>query len=131
MSGQGQADALVERYVKLRDAKTKLANQTKEKVQVLEEAMAKIEAVLLQQFNADGIESVRTAAGTAYKDPKTFATVGDWDAFLGFVKEKGLWQLLKHDVVKKAVEEYRAENDDELPPGVDWREEITIKVRRA
>lgn len=131
MSAQGQSEALVERYVKLRDAKQKLANQTKEKVQVLDEAMAKIEAVLLAQFNESGIESVKTAAGTAYKDPKTFATVGDWDAFLTFVRENEAWHLLKHDVVKTGVQEYKAENDDQLPPGVDWREEITIKVRRA
>jgi hypothetical protein len=126
-----QADLLVDRYVKLRDAKTKLANQTKEKVAVIEEAMAKIEAVLLSQFNEEGVESVRTAAGTAYKDNKTFATVGDWEAFLEFVRVNEAWPLLKHDVVKKAVEEYKEANDDALPPGVDWREETVIKVRRA
>lgn len=126
-----QADALVDRYVKLRDAKTKIANQAKEKTQLIDEAMNAIEAVLLVQFNSEGVESVRTAAGTAYKDTKTFATVGDWEAFLGFVRDQQAWPLLKHDVVKKAVEEYKEANDDALPPGVDWREEIIIKVRRA
>lgn len=126
-----QAEALVDRYVKLRDAKKKLQDQTKEKVAVIDGVMDQIEAILLKQFNEDGLESIRTSAGTAFKDPRTFASVKDWDAFLGFVREKGLWQFLKHDVVKTAVEEYKEANDDALPPGVDWREEITIKVRRA
>lgn len=126
-----QAEALVDRYVKLRDAKKKLQTQTKEKVAVLDQAMESIEAILLSQFNEEGLESIRTSAGTAYKDPQTFVSVKDWDAFLEFVREHGLWQFLKHDVVKTAVQEYKEANDDELPPGVDWREEITIKVRRA
>lgn len=131
MSAQGQSNALVERYVKLRDAKAKIAKKAKDQVAVLDEAMGKIEAVLLAQFNEAGIESVRTSAGTAYKDPKTSATVRDWDAFIAFVRENEAWHLLKHDVVKTGVVEYRQANDDELPPGVDWREEITIKVRSA
>lgn len=126
-----QADALVERYVQLRDAKDKIAKEAKEKVAKLEAVMKKIEAILLQQFNEEGLENIRTAAGTAYKSTKTFASVKDWDAILAFVREHDLWQFLKHDVAKKAIEEYKEANDDELPPGVEWREEVTINVRRS
>jgi hypothetical protein len=49
---------------------------------------------------------------------------------LGFVRENNMWHLLKKDIAKNAVEEYRNEKND-LPPGLNWREEITIGVRRS
>lgn len=123
-------DALVEKYVQLRDAKKALQEQTKAKVERIDAVMDKIEAALLNKLNAEGGESIRTAAGTAFKDTKTFSNVKDWDAFLKWVVEQKVFQFLKHDVVKTAVQEYREANDNRLPPGVDWQEEIVIKVRR-
>jgi hypothetical protein len=56
--------------------------------------------------------------------------VADWDATLDFIKANEHWQMLEHRVSKQAVEEYKSEHGD-LPPGVDWREEVTVNVRRA
>lgn len=123
-------DELVEQYIKMRDAKDKAKAKFTEKMAPLEEAMTKIEALLLQQFAALGVSSVTTPHGTAFKSTRTSATVADWDLCLDFVKSKELWQLLERRVSKQAVEEYKQEHSD-LPPGVNWRAETTVNVRRS
>ena len=123
-------EQLVAMYVKLRDAKATAVAAFKQKIAKADEAMGKLEAQLLKNLDATGAESIRTQSGTAFKAVKTSATVADWDAMLAYILEHGLYNMLERRVSKKAVEEFKDENDD-LPPGVSWREELTIQVRRT
>lgn len=123
-------EELVEKYIKLREVKTKLSNEYKQKVAKVDDIMDKIEAAILAQFNELGVESARTTAGTAYKQTRTSATVADWDAVLHFIQENDLYNMLEHRVSKNAVEEYVNENGA-LPPGVNWRQEVVINVRQG
>ena len=123
-------EELVEKYIQLRDAKSQAAAAFKAKIAKVDEALAKIEAKLLVQFNEHGMESVRTKAGTAYKSLRVSATVADWDSALAFIQQNELWNMLEHRVSKQAVEQFREEHGD-LPPGVNWREEVVINVRRS
>lgn len=121
---------MVEKYIALRDARALLDSAYKLKKAPLDAAMDKIEAAILAQFEASQIESVRTEGGTAYKSKKTSATVADWDLVLAYIKANDLWQMLEQRVSKKAVEEF-VEAHSDLPPGINWREEVTINVRRT
>lgn len=123
-------ESVVEKYIKLRDLKSEIANEAKAKIAKLEDHMSKMEAALLAAFEEAGMESVRTKAGTAYRSTRASATVADWDAVLGFVRENEMWTMLERRVSKDAVVQYRQEHND-LPPGVNWREEITVNIRRA
>jgi hypothetical protein len=55
--------------------------------------------------------------------------VADWDQTLNWIKTEGAWHMLDRRVNKTAVEAYREANND-LPPGVNWRDEIVVNVRR-
>ncbi len=123
-------DQLVEKYIQLRDAKAALNNRHKEKVARLDNVLDKIEAALLVEFQKAGIESVKTASGTAYKTTRASATVGDWDTTLEFIRTQEVWNMLERRVSKDAVVQYKEEHGD-LPPGVNWREEVTVNVRRS
>ena len=123
-------EELVEKYIELRDTKSKMSSDYKAKVAVLDKVLDKIEAELLSQFGDLGMESVRTKSGTAYKSTRTSATVADWDYTLDFIQKHNLWNMLERRVSKQAVEQYKEVHGD-LPPGINWREEITINVRRA
>lgn len=123
-------DELVEKYVALRDRKSVLKAEYDGKVAKIDEVMDRVEAALLKYFDEIGVENVKTKAGTAYKSTRTSATVADWDSFLGFVQQQEAWEMLEHRVSKKAVEEYKAANED-LPPGVNWRAEVTVNVNRG
>ena len=67
-------NAVVDRYVKLRDMKAELDRAHKDKVKQIDDALTKLEAALLQHLNASGSESVGTASGTAFKTTKTSRT---------------------------------------------------------
>jgi hypothetical protein len=47
------------------------------------------------------------------------------------VKSNEDWGLLEVRVSKTAVEQYREQHDDDLPPGVNIREERVVNVRRT
>ena len=121
---------IVTKYIQLRDKKGELKAEYDAKVSKIDEVMDKVEAKLLQHFAETGLESVRTDAGTAYKSSRVSATVADWDSLLSHILATEDYQLLEHRVSKKAVEEFKAVNDD-LPPGVNWREEVIVNIRRG
>lgn len=121
---------IVEGYIKLRDKKAVLKKQYEEEVKNIDLLLTKAEGALLKHFDATGAESVKTAAGTAYKSSRTSATVADWDIFWGFVQKNEAWEFLEHRANKKAVEDFKKENDD-LPPGINWRSETVVNVRRG
>lgn len=125
-----QLNELVEKYIALRDRKAKFKAEYDAKVAELDAVMDKIEAVLLKTFDDTGMDSVRTSAGTAYKSLRTSVTVADWDAYREHIIANGAWELLEKRANKTAVEQYKSANDD-LPPGLNWREERVINIRRS
>ena len=125
-------DELVANYIKLRDKKSLLKKQYDEKVAKVDAVMDRMEAIILKTFQDSGIDSARTDAGTAYISTRTSATVGSREEFLSWVlqdpDERSIF--LENRVSKAAVEQFKAANDD-LPPGINFRSEVTVGVRRA
>lgn len=121
---------LVAKYIELRDKKYELKHKYEFQVAQLDEVLDKIEAKLLQTFDSAGMDSVKTEFGTAYASTRSTASVADREAFFEFVKEKQEWSLLEIRAAKLAVEQYKAANED-LPPGINWREERVVNVRRS
>lgn len=125
-----KADEIIAKYIELRDKKKVLKDAYEGSVAKIDQALEKIERHLMVQMQANGLKSMPTAAGTAYLQPRTAATVADWDILLGFIQANEHWTLLERRVNKTAVEEYKAAKED-LPPGINWREEIVCNVRRS
>lgn len=121
---------LVTKYIELRDTKAKIEAEMKAKTAKIVSIMDRIEAAILAEFQESGVESVRTKDGTAYKQTRTSAGVADWDATLSYIQQNGLWHMLERRVSKAAVEQFKEANG-ELPPGLNWREEVVINVRRS
>lgn len=123
-------ETLVEKYIALRDKKDGIKAEAAKQVAEIDALLDKVEARILEHLNSMGVESIRTKAGTAFKSTRNSATVADWDSLLAFVLQTENFQFLEHRVSKKAVEEFKAANED-LPPGVNWREEVTVQIRRG
>lgn len=121
---------LVAKYIELRDKKAQLKAEYDEKAAKLDATLGKIEGTLLKTFETIGMDSVKTEFGTAYTSVQTSASVADADVFRKFVKENDAWELFQNRVSKTAVEQYKAAHDD-IPPGINWREERVVNVRRA
>lgn len=125
-----QMDELVAKYVELRDRKAKLKADYEATASKITEVQDKIEAVLLKQFAEMGVESVKTPFGTAYTSVRSSASVADWDAFLGFVRQSDAWEFLERRASKAAVEQYKEAHED-LPPGINWSSTSVVNIRRA
>lgn len=121
---------LVGKYIEARDKKSQLKAEYDMKASKIEELMNKIEAKLLEVFEQTGMDSVKTEFGTAYTSTRSTASVADREAFMEFVKSHEEWPLLEVRANKTAVEQFKAINED-LPPGINWREERVVNVRRS
>lgn len=125
-----QIDDLISSYVKLRDKKAEIKSQYDAKVLKIDETLDKIEKVLLVRFRDSGTESAKTEYGTAFLSTRNSCTAADKESFLEFVREKDEWGLLDVRPLKSAVEVFKSEHDD-LPPGLNWRSEVVVSVRRS
>jgi len=121
---------LVAKYIEVRDKKAQMKTEYDGKIARVDEVLDKIEAALLKTFETTGMDSVRTEFGTAYTSTKATASIADPDAFMTFCKENNAWHMLQKRAAQSAVEQYKDEHET-LPPGIDWRVERTINIRRS
>ncbi len=121
---------LVAKYIELRDKKAQFKAEYDAKVGKLDEVLDKIEATLLKTFDQAGMDSVKTEFGTAYTSTRTTASIADPDAFMTYCKANDAWHMLEKRVSKVAVEQYKDEHE-EVPPGVNYRAERTVNIRRS
>lgn len=126
-----KASELVGAYIKLRNRKAALKADYDKQVAQVDGALGRIEAVLMAAFQKAGLDSISTADGTAYVSTRTSATVADRDAFLhSFVIPNEAWEFLENRVSKGAVDAFVAEHGD-LPPGINYRRDRVINVRKS
>jgi hypothetical protein len=123
-------DEVINRYIQLRDRKAELKKEFDNSVADIDAGIERLENYLLGHFQKTGQTSAGTQMGTAYLAPQTSATVADWETTLSWIKQNDAWHFLERKVNKTAVVEFRSANDD-LPPGVNWREENVVRVRRS
>jgi type I site-specific restriction endonuclease len=121
---------IVTKYIELRDRKAELKAEYDNKVASIDETLDKIEVKLLQVFEETGSKSFSTPNGTAYASVRTSASVDDKEAFMEYVKNTEQWPLLEVRASKTAVQQHRDIHED-LPPGVNWREERVVNIRRS
>lgn len=125
-----QLNDLIGKYVQFRDRKAEIKAEYDGKVAMIDEKLKLIEAKLLETFQRTGVESVRTDHGTAYTSTRNSCTTADKAAFLEYVRSNDEWGLLDVRPLKSAVEQYKDTNQD-LPPGLNWRSEIVVNIRRS
>lgn len=118
-------------YIQLRDKKAQMKSDFDASVAPINDKMEKLEAKLLDVFNKTGMDSVKTEFGTAYTAVRTTASVADREAFMEFVKANEEWSLIEVRAAKLAIEQFRDNNDNELPPGVNIRSERVVNIRRS
>lgn len=125
-----KVNELVDLYVKGRDKLAEIKAEYDAKKAPIEEKMAKIEQALLATMNQTGVDSFKTDAGTAYKSTRVSVSTADREIFMGYIKDHEAWALLEVRPAKKAVEDFMAAND-ELPPGINLKQETVVNFRRS
>lgn len=123
-------DQMVRIYIELRDRRAVRKAAFENEDAGDKSKQEKIESVLMERFIKSGTNSIGTDFGTAYKASRTSATVADKEVYLSWVREQDAWDFLDIKANKTSIVAFKDEHND-LPPGINWREESTINVRRS
>ena len=116
-------------YLTLRNQKEALAQSVKAKVEEINAKLAKIEAWIKQQADAQGVTSFKSEHGTAFLTTVDFANVADWDATLRFIRDNEAYDMLEKRVSKTAVRAY-IDQTKTVPPGVNYGTKLEVNIRK-
>ena len=124
-------DQIVEKYITLRDLKAQYKAEYEAKTAEITAALDRIETHLLAKMQEQGVKSFPTAAGTAYLQHRSSASIGDWDSYKRFcAAQEDPFLFFDKRPNKTVLDEYRQANG-ELPPGINWRESVVVNVKRS
>lgn len=124
-------EEMVRDYVAIRDALTELRNTFKASENRYKGSLSKIETAIMDKADSQGVTSFKTPHGTAFKEVKETYNVSNWDAVVDFIIQHDLRQFLTKRVSTPAVKEFMAENNNDVPPGLEPFVQVGIKVRRS
>ncbi len=120
---------VIRTYMKLRDQKTAVEAEVKERVSDLKAKMEKLEAYLKTQMDAQGLTSFKSDYGTAFLTTTDYANVADWDAVLDFIRDNEAFDMLEKRVSKIAVRGY-IESNKAVPPGITYGTKLEVNIRK-
>lgn len=131
MSNAITADQVVAKYVETRDLIEQKKKACEAEVADLKALQEKRENWLKTELDKLGVESFKTAHGTAFITFKDSATVSDREAFLDWVEGDFVERkhYLENRVSKTAVKQ-RLEDGEPPPPGVNYVKVKDVQVRR-
>lgn len=118
-------------HLNIRDARAKLKQDYEASDRDLKDAQTKLENAMLGHLNQHGMESVRTEAGTFYRQEEIKPAAQDWEAFYAWIKEHDAWDALERRIKKTFIAEFAEAHGGALPPGVSVFREFVIRVRRS
>ena len=130
MSDVVNAEKLTETYLKIRDKRSKMSAEFKEKDKALTVQMDKVKRALLDYCAEHGLDSVKTPAGLFYRSVKTRYWTSDWESMYKFVLENEIPEFFDKRLNQASVKQYLEENPDLVPKGLNVDSEYVVSVRR-
>ena len=113
-----QVDKLTRTYIKIRDARAKLAAEFKMQDELMVGQLDLVKEALLDYCKAHGVDSVRTSEGLVYRTQKTRYWTSDWSSMHKFILENQLPELLEKRIHQGNMKTYLEEHPEDLPPGL-------------
>jgi len=117
-------------YLKIRDEKTRVAEEFKQKEADLNGQLDKVKAALLDYCKEQGADSVRTSEGLFYRSVKTRYWTSDWEEMHKFVLEHQVPEFFEKRLNQTIVKTFLEENPDIVPKGLNVDSEYVISVRK-
>lgn len=124
------AEKLTTVYLKIKDKRSELSAEFKEKDAELSDQLNKVKRALLDYCEEQGVDSVRTSAGLFYRSARTRYWTSDWSSMHEFILENGVPELLDKRVNQANMKQYLEENPDQVPKGLNVDSEYVVSVRR-
>lgn len=124
------AEKLTTVYLKIKDKRSQLSADFKEKDAELVEQLDKVKRALLEYCEEQGVDSVRTSAGLFYRSARTRYWTSDWSSLHEFILENEVPELLDKRVNQNNMKQFLEENPTLVPKGLNVDSEYVVSVRR-
>jgi hypothetical protein len=119
----------VRQYIALRDALKAMDDAHKANRKGMADLIEELTGKLQHFMTTHNMESLRTSTGTCYKSTRHTASLADPEAFMKYVIDNKMYDLLDRRANSTAVKEY-VEKNHHLPPGCNLTAMETLGVRR-
>lgn len=120
---------MIDKFVKIRDHKKKATEEFEQTMKPVNDALEKLEGLILDALNVGNLESIKSEFGTAYRTTHSTTSVKDRDAFLTWVRQNNAYEALDVKANKTFVKEFM-EGSGPIP-GVEMSSMQKVGVRRA
>lgn len=130
MTDKLSVDAMVSAYRKIREVKQQKEQEHKEELAELNSQLDAISARLLEIFNEQEVESLRTASGTVTRRVITRYWTSDWEQMYSFIKDHDAPYLLEQRIHGANMKNFLEENPDLVPIGLNADTRYAISVRK-
>jgi len=124
------AEKLTSVYLKIKDKRSELSAEFKEKDAELVEQLDKVKKALLDYCQEQGVDSVRTSAGLFYRSARTRYWTSDWASLHEFILDNEVPELLDKRVNQSNMKQFLEENPTLVPKGLNVDSEYVVSVRR-
>ncbi|MDH2290029.1 MULTISPECIES: hypothetical protein [unclassified Cobetia] len=111
------------------EAKAELKDAN-DRAKVLKKLHDELESQLLEYLKENELDRVSAAGHTASYSTETVASVDDWEAFFGYVKQHDAFYLLQKRIASAAYREV-LQVDGVVPPGTSPMERDKLSFRKA
>jgi hypothetical protein len=118
-------------YLKIRQKRKELKERFEAEDKALKADLTRIENTLLNHLNETNVDSMKTEAGTFYKQEEITPTGSDWEAFYDWVAENNAFDALERRIKKTFVSEYMEAHEGGVPPGVSVFREYVVRIRKS
>lgn len=123
-----KVDELITLYIQARNQLATDRKGYKAREARMKTHMSIISMLLRDKGDMAGVDSFRTAAGTAYRNVKEKFTIPNWTAFCDYLKRTGNYQALQKRTSPNAIKEIRTA-EGALPDGIESLVEVEFAVR--
>lgn len=117
-------------YLNLRNARSEARAAFEKEDAVFDQRLKLLEGVMLKHLNEHNMDSVRTEAGTFYRQEDLKPNITDDTAFYNWVREENAFDALERRVKKTFVKDY-ADQHGTPPPGISVHREYVVRVRKG
>jgi hypothetical protein len=125
------ADKLVATYVKIRDKRSLLQQEYEKEDNRLKEQLELVTNKLLDMCRDTGVDGMKTSAGTVSRSVTTRYWTSDWSSMYDFIREHNAINLLEQRIHQGNLKTFLADNEGEVPKGLNSDSRYTIRVVRA
>lgn len=96
----------------------------------IEAQRTEVRTTILEMMKEQGLESVRTEHGTAYKTIKEKFWSSDWPALHQYIIDHGAVGLLQQRIHESNMREWIAAHPNDFPPSLNIDREYAITIRK-